>query len=86
MNVLQRHRVRGIDLIAPFAPAPDQAGLAQDTQMLGDRGKRSIELDDKPPDRTLAAMQQIENAPAVGIGDGAEHIAAGLQIQHSGHY
>jgi Sigma-70 region 2 len=51
----------------------DQAGVAQNAQVLRDRRLAEPERADEVADRTLRLLQEIKDAAAVGLAQGVEH-------------
>src|ERR1700733_1900952 len=52
----------------------DQPGFSQGAQVLGGVGLADGEKLDQVPGRTLAAAQQVQNAPTIGLGHGFESV------------
>jgi hypothetical protein len=79
-----RERGRG-QLVPPEATLPalaDEAGLAKDTQVLGDCGAAGAEVTGELADRAPSGPEPIEERPAGGIGNGTEDVGVCAGSMH----
>src|SRR5476651_477182 len=71
---VDRHRIDEMQLLAALAPGSNEVRLLEDPQMLGDRLACHVEpLAELDQGLSVAAVQAIEQAPAAGVGQGAEN-------------
>jgi hypothetical protein len=83
---LQRPQTRGLEPIQPAAAlgaATYEADLAEDAEMLRDRGLRNREAVDDLPDGALAADQRVEDLATIGFGDRVEDIRRCRRSSHA---
>src|SRR5215471_4552836 len=69
----QRRRIELVEDLPPLALSPDQARLPENLQVLGDGGKRHVEILGQLHDRLLPLGEGVQNLPAGRIGDGTEY-------------
>ena len=65
---LQRLRPQRIEPAAPLCSGGDEPGIAQDAEVLRDARLAQPELIDELAHRLLAVAQEVEDRPAVGLG------------------
>src|SRR5438270_3699479 len=73
-NVVERHRIEEMELLAPCALPGDQVRFVQDRQVFRDRLPRHVqsptELAQCLP---VAGMQTVQQFAATGVGESAKH-------------
>src|SRR5262245_61611756 len=69
----KRRRVQPVEDLTPLPLPADQFGLLQDLQVLRDGGQGDLEILGQLHHALLPAGEGVEDLPARGIGDGAEH-------------
>ena len=72
------------DLLALIDARLDQTGIAQDPEVLGDRGLAQLELANELADRALSGAQQIEDPAAVRLREDVEHGHLAIEYSRSG--
>jgi hypothetical protein len=65
-------RPRVVEAFGSLAALGDEAGLLQDTQMLGDCLPRDLEMRGNDPGRELAVQHETEDRPAPRLLDGID--------------
>ena len=80
VEVAQRVRPYSIDAPLGIRSHLDQARLAQDPQVLGNRGLAHPQGDDELADRALGLPQEIEDSSPVGLREDLERLTHGLSI------
>jgi hypothetical protein len=75
VDFLQAPGIEGLDARLALGPGGNEAGVAQDLQVLRDRRGAHVELVDNLPGGAVALREQFDDAAAGGVGEGfeAEH-------------
>ena len=71
-RVLEDSRVEGVDDELAIAPGQHQPRVAQDLEMMRDRGKGNGKLAGEFAGCAITITKQCEDPPATGVGEGAE--------------
>jgi len=79
----QRFGTQVVDALLCIRPDFDQAGVAEDTQMLGDRRLADGEVVDERADGQIRAPEQVENAASVWLGEDLESQGVPGSLEYS---
>jgi hypothetical protein len=71
-ELLEWGETQGIDAALGVATNADEAGFAEDAEVLGNLGLAEAEAKDEIADGAGAAEQEFDDVEAVGFGEGAE--------------
>jgi hypothetical protein len=72
LKLLERGGAQGIDAALRVHTNVNEAGVAEDAEMLGDLGLAEAEAADQVADGAGAVAQEFDDMKAVGLGEGAE--------------
>ena len=76
INLPEGSALEAVDSLPPHLPALDQAGFAQDSQVVRDCGLADTEAGYQIADRVLSNCEQIEEGATVGFSHSLENSAA----------
>ena len=72
MDCFQRGGFEPVDALAAVASFGDETGVAEDAQMLGNRGLRHVERFEQVVDGAIAHGEEVQDGATRRIGDGTE--------------
>src|SRR5215212_1855583 len=78
----ERVGVDAIQHVSPLAPGVDQPDIAEHAQVFRYRGLREFERVDDLAHRPFVAGEEIQDRPALRLGNGVEHIRTGSGPRH----